>query len=56
MEQSYPKYIKRGEYIGVFAYLDFGEFPVYRFEGGYSLVDDYELEHGSNNPDDLKQN
>ena len=32
---KYPKYITTADgYIGVFQYLEFGEFPVYRFEGG----------------------
>lgn len=55
MNKQYPKYIKtRDGYIGTFAYLDFGEFPVYRFEGGERVADSWELEHGSDNKEDLK--
>ena len=53
--RKYPKYIKTSDgYIGTFAYLDFGFFPVYRFPGGCRLADDYELEHGSDNLEELK--
>lgn len=46
---KYPKYVKTFDgYIGVFKYLDFGEFPVYRFPGGERIADDWELEHGTN--------
>lgn len=57
MEKKYPKYIKTydGKYIGRFARLDFGEFPVYRFEGGERYADRWELEHGSDNLEDLKK-
>jgi hypothetical protein len=49
-----PKYIKTADgYIGVFQYFDFGEFPVYRFEGGDRIADNWELEHGSDNKADL---
>lgn len=51
---EYPKYIKsRDGYIGTFQYLEFGEFPVYRFEGGDRIADNWELEHGSDNREDL---
>lgn len=51
---KYPKYIKTADgYIGTFQYLDFGEFPVYRFEGGDRIADNWELEHGSDNREDL---
>lgn len=50
----YPKYVRTYEgYIGVFAYFDFGEFPVYRFNGGVSLVGRWELEHGSDDRETL---
>ena len=51
---KYPKYVKRGEYIGVFKYIAEGGFPIYRFPGGLSVVDDYELQNGSDNKEDLK--
>ena len=36
---KYPKYIKTADgYLGVFQYFDFGEFPVYRFEGEIELL------------------
>lgn len=51
---KYPKYIKTADgYIGVFQYFDFGEFPVYRFEGGDRIADNWELESGSDNREDL---
>ena len=55
MEKKYPKYIKTydGKYIGTFQYLEYGEFPVYRFEGGIRYADKWELEHGSDNIEDL---
>lgn len=53
---KYPKYVKTysGGYIGTFQYLDFGEFPVYRFPGGDRIADNWEIEHGSDNRDDLE--
>ena len=51
---KYPKYVTTTDgYIGVFQYFDFGEFPVYRFEGGDRIADNWELEHGSDNREDL---
>ena len=51
---EYPKYIKsRDGYIGTFVYTDFNEFPVYRFEGGDRAADEWELENGSDNREDL---
>lgn len=52
--RKYPKYIKsRDGYIGVFKRLEYGKFPVYRFEGGERIADDWEIEHGSDNRNDL---
>lgn len=52
--KKYPKYVKTFDgYIGVFQYLDFNEFPVYRFPGGDRVADDIEIKHGSNNKEDL---
>ena len=52
--KNYPKYVKTVDgYIGVFKYLDFGEFPVYRFEGGERVADDWEIANGSDNIDHL---
>lgn len=54
MSKKYPKYVKTYDgYIGTFQYLDFGEFPVYRFPGGDRIADKWEIEHGSNNRLDL---
>lgn len=54
MEKKYPKYIKTYDgYIGTFQYLEYGEFPVYRFEGGDRIADNWELEHGSDNKEDI---
>ena len=51
---KYPKYIKTEDgYIGTFKCLEYGEFPVYRFEGGDRIADNWELENGSDNRDDL---
>ena len=51
---KYPKYVKTSDgYIGTFQYLEFGEFPVYRFEGGDRIADEWELERGSDNREDL---
>lgn len=51
---KYPKYIKTSDgYIGTFQYLDFGEFPVYRFEGGDRIADNWELANGSDNREEL---
>lgn len=51
---KYPKYVKTSDgYVGTFQYLDFGEFSVYRFEGGDRIADNWEIAHGSNNRDDL---
>ena len=53
--RNYPKYVKTVDgYIGVFKYLDYGEFPVYRFDGAERVADDWELAHGSNNRGDLE--
>ena len=51
---KYPKYIKTYDgYIGTFSYLDFGEFPVYRFKRGERVADGFEIAHGSDNKEDL---
>ena len=53
--KKYPQYIKTADgYIGTFKRLEFGEFPVYRFEGGERVADNWEIENGSDNIDDLK--
>lgn len=53
--KKFPKYVKTHDgYIGVFSYLDFGEFPVYKFHGGERIADQWELEHGSDNREELK--
>jgi hypothetical protein len=53
MQKKFPKYIEADGYIGVFQYLDFGEFPVYRFPGGDRVACGLEIEHGSDNREDL---
>lgn len=51
---EYPKYIKsRDGYIGVRLDIRFDGIPVYRFEGGMRMADNWELEHGSDNREDL---
>lgn len=53
---KYPKYVRTFDgYIGVFVYLDFGEFPVYRFPGGERIADGWELANGSDNRADLEK-
>ena len=52
----YPKYIKTADgYIGIFKRLEFGEFPVYRFEGGDRIADNWEIKNGSDNRKDLEK-
>ncbi len=52
--KKFPKYIKSSDgEIGTFSHLDFGMFPVYRFESGSRLADCYELANGSNNREDF---
>jgi len=52
---KYPKYVKTYDgYIGVFQYLEYGEFPVYQFPGGCRIADQYELDNGSDNRADLE--
>lgn len=54
---KYPKYVKTFDgYIGTFQYLEYGEFPVYRFPGGDRIADRWEIENGSDNRDDLLDN
>ena len=52
---KYLKYIKTiNGYIGTLQEGFTGEHPVYRFPGGYRIADDYEIEHGSDNREDLE--
>lgn len=52
--KKYPKYVITYDgYIGTFQYLDFGEFPVYRFPGGDRIADQFEIDHGSDNREEL---
>lgn len=52
--KEYPKYVKTFDgYIGIFQYLDFGKFPVYRFPGGERVADDVEIKNGSNDREKL---
>ena len=53
--QRFPKYVTTvdGD-IGVFRYLDSGNYPVYRFPGGERLADEWELDHGSDNRDSVE--
>lgn len=54
MKKKYPKYVKTCDgFIGVFRYMESGEFPVYCFPGGYRIADDWEIENGSDNRNDL---
>lgn len=51
---SYPKYVITTDgYIGTFQHLEYQEFPVYRFPGGDRIADNYEVETGSDNRDEL---
>lgn len=52
--KNYPKYIKTVDgYIGIFKCLENGEFPVYRFEGGSRIADEWEIKNGSDKREDL---
>lgn len=54
MKKKYPKYVKTCDgFIGVFRYMEFGEFPVYRFPGGDRIADDFEIENGSDDREAL---
>lgn len=49
-----PMYVKtRDGHIGTFLGWRFGPMPVYRFPGGDRVADNWEIEHGSNNREDL---
>lgn len=51
---KYPKYVKTFDgYIGMFLYLEYGEFPVYRFPGGERIADKWEIKNGSDDRSDL---
>lgn len=53
--KKFPKYIKSYDgYIGVFSYLDFGEFPVYRFDGGERIADRLEIQNGCDDYQEMK--
>jgi hypothetical protein len=55
MKMKFPKYVKTTDgFVGVFKRLEFNEFPIYRFDGGERVADDWELEHGSNNRENLE--
>ena len=41
---DYPKYVLRDGYIGCYSHTDPGNIPIYRFPGGCSAVDDFEIE------------
>lgn len=54
--KKFPKYVKTFDgYIGVFQRLAYGddELPVYRFPGGERIADNWEIENGSDNREDL---
>lgn len=54
--KKFPKSIKTADgYIGIFVCLGYGEFPVYRFPSGNRIADNWELENGSDNMDDLAE-
>ena len=53
-EAKFPKYVKSADgYIGAFRRLDKGDFPVYYFPGGERIADNWEIESGSNDMEDL---
>lgn len=54
--KKFPRFIRTHDgYIGVFSYLDFGKFPVYRFNSGERIADEWEIKHGSDIKEDLVQ-
>lgn len=45
---KYPQYIITYDgYIGGFGWLDYGGFPVYRFDRGARIADDLEIKNGT---------
>ena len=56
MNKVYPKFIMTGDgYIGTFQYLEYNEFPVYRFPGGDRIADNREIKNGSDSLEELRQ-
>ena len=55
MNIMYPKYILRDGYIGTFNRVDPGNIPIYRFPGGESMADSFELQHGSDIREELEK-
>ena len=53
-DRRYPRYVKCGQYVGTFQYVDRYGFPLYRFPGGTRYVDDYELNNGSNDRKEIE--
>lgn len=55
--EKYPKYIKTVDgFIGTFKCLDFGKFPIYRFDGGERMADNWEVENGKDDYNEIKNN
>lgn len=53
--KKYPNYIFTTDgFIGCFCGLEFGEFPVYRFDGGKRIADNAEIERGCNTYEEAK--
>lgn len=54
IENKFPKYVRSFDgYLGTFRYLDFGEFPVYRFDGGERIADEFEIKNGSDDKEEI---
>lgn len=54
VKQKYPLYIKCGEYIGRFQYEESRGISVYRFPSGDRVASSGEIEHGSNDRQELE--
>lgn len=51
-----PKYVITADgYIGAFAAVDAGGFPVYRFDGGSRIADAWEIRTGCDTWDEAKK-
>ena len=52
--EKYPKYITTQDgYIGSFKKLEYGKFPVYSFFGGERVADNWEIENGCDDYEEI---
>lgn len=56
-KSMFPHYVRTHDgNIGAFSFLENGLYPVYEFMNGERRVDSWELEHGADNINELKEN